>query len=151
MQWNCHFYFWTKGKSLLSFYFPLLCDLHFLWLLVLWFLCISIWSPWKSSTRCSVPSLYSSISHCEMFVLTHQNGHLHRYMLLYNEVKPILCYSHFFLPIPEIAKIKPKIFLLQNRKIDSCSELITPPPGSKAKLKCMCAHKHTKFSKPLVG
>lgn len=78
-------------------------------------------------------------------------GHLHRYMLLYNEVKPILCYFHFFSLTAGTAKIKPKIFLLQNRKIDSSSELIIPPLGgnlafSKAKLKCMCAHKHTKFS-----
>lgn len=72
-----------------------------------------------------MPSLYSSIAHCKMFVLMHQNGVLVQIYVTGQQSRAHSLPLPFFLPAVEIAKIGPKTFLLQNRKIGSCSELIT--------------------------
>lgn len=72
-----------------------------------------------------MPSLYFSFVHCKIFVLTHQNGVLVQiYVTIQQSKAHSLPLPFFFLPILEIAKIGPNTFLFQNRKMDSCSELI---------------------------
>lgn len=116
MEWDCHFCFSKRARICYIVYLPLLCNLHFLWLLVLWFLCIGILSPWKINARCRMLSLYPIIAHCTMFMLTHHSGYQCRYMLLYNRVKPILCHSHLPYPLQNLQKEAPKYYCYRIEK-----------------------------------
>lgn len=102
IKWNFHFCLRTKREEQILFIF-LSCNLHFLWLLFLWFLCIHSWSPWKINTRCRMLFLYSSIAHCKMFCwLTKM-----RYNIgCYCATKPMLSFSEKLHPLQPLQKLQ---------------------------------------------